>query len=214
MKKYIFTFVALMVVLIAAAQSSNESKVILDRAYAAYSASDGVKLSFSLAVQDAKGRGQSSETGEAMAKGNKFKIETNTADIWYDGITQWVLSKDAKEVYVSQPSGDELATVSPLALLSLYKKGYAFKAPVSKTVNGRPAYVIDMEATDKKGDFTSIAVAIDKQSNSILQVILVMRNGMKNKIDIERYNANYRFADQDFIFDKAAHKGVEIVDLR
>ncbi len=214
MKKYIFTFAALLFAAFSFAQSSVSAKNILDKAYSAYENSKGIKMSFNVASTDENGSAYQDQKGIALVKGNKFKIEMPTINTWFDGKTQWVLMKDLNEVNISNPSSEEIASISPLALLSMYKTGYTLKNPVTKTVNGKSASVIDMTPTGSKSDFKNISVVIDKKTNTVLQVNLTMKNGMKNKIDISDYNANYNFADADFVFDKSKYPKVEIIDLR
>lgn len=63
-------------------------------------------------------------------------------------------------------------------------------------------------------DFKAVSVAVEKSSHTLVQVILTMSNGMRNKIDITNYNANHKFSDAEFKFDKSVHPELEIVDLR
>lgn len=214
MKRHIFALAILFIATLAFSQNSSQSKSILDKAYNAYTASNGIKLSFKLTTTEANGTAYQPQSGQALIKGNKFKLTMDAVDTWFDGKTQWVLMKDVNEVNISNPTGEEIASVSPLALLSMYKTGYTLKAPVSKTVNGKSAYVINITPTASNKDFKSVSVAVDKKTNNLLQVNLTMNNGTKNKIDISNYNANYKFSDSEFVFNKANHKGVEIVDLR
>ncbi|MDO5665842.1 MAG: LolA-like putative outer membrane lipoprotein chaperone, partial [Bacteroidia bacterium] len=214
MKRKIFTFAALLVTTLSFAQSSANAKSILDKAYGIYENSKGIKISFNMTATDENNTTNQVQKGTALVKDNKFKIEMSTIDIWFDGKTQWMLMKDLNEVNISNPSPEEITSISPLALLSIYKTGYILKNPVTKTINKKSVSVIDMVPTSSKSDFKNVSVAIDKKSNTILQVNLTMKNGMKNKIDINDYNANYNFADSEFVFDKANHKGVEMIDLR
>ena len=214
MKKTFFISTLLLIASFSFAQNSTDAKSILDNAYSAYENSKGIKMSFNLTTTDQKKTAYQPQKGTAMIKGNKFKIEMPAIDTWFDGQTQWVLMKDVNEVNISSPSSEEVASISPLALLSMYKNGYTLKTPVSKTVNGKNAYVIDMIPTGNKSDFKDISVAVDRKNNTVLQVNLTMKNGIKTNIDISDYNANYNFPDTDFVFDKTKYKGVEVVDLR
>ncbi len=196
------------------AQGSSESEAILDRAYNLFKASDGIKLSFKLYVTDQNGEARRPELGTALIKGDKFKISSSTTDVWFNGKTQWVLIKNANEVNISNPTNEEIATISPLALLGMYKNGYTLKKPISKTINGRSSYVIELIPAKSNKEFVTVQVAIEKRSNTIVQVILKLKNGTTNKIDITNYVANYKFADSEFTFNKDAHKRLEIIDLR
>lgn len=214
MRRNIFILAIILTASATFAQSSSQSKAILDKAYAAYEQSSGIGFNFKIVTTDQQGASYQPQTGKAMVKGNKFNLTMDAMDTWFDGKTQWVLMKDANEVNISNPSNEEIASISPLALLNMYKNGYTLKNAVSKTVNGKSAYVVDMAPTGSKSDFKNISVAIDKKTNTVLQVNITMKNGMKNKIDITNYNANYHFSDTDFVFDKSKHKGVDIIDLR
>lgn len=196
------------------AQNSNDAKALLDKAYSTYETSDGIRLSFKATLIDKEGEAYLPQSGEAYIKGDKFKLEMEAMDIWFDGKTQWVLMKDVNEVNISTPTATEVASISPLALLGIYKNGFRLKTPASKTINGRSAHLIDMVPVSQNKDFKSITAAIDKESGHIIQVILTMADGTKNKIDISGYNTNHQFSDTTFRFDKSNHPGVEMVDLR
>jgi outer membrane lipoprotein-sorting protein len=195
-------------------QNDAASKAILDKAFAGFEASKGIRLSFQTTIMESDGTEYPSESGVAYIRGNRFKLVMETMDIWFDGVTQWVLIKEANEVNISNPTRQEIAAVSPLALLGMYKSGYSLKAPVSATVNGKNVYQIQMTPTAGNKDFTSVVASIDKKSHTLVQVILTTVNGVKTKIDITGYNPDHQFDEPFFRFDKALYPDVEIVDLR
>jgi outer membrane lipoprotein-sorting protein len=199
---------------LAVGQNSNEAKALLDKTYNQYVGSKGIRLNFSATYIDANGKEQGSQEGTAYVRGNKFRLEMESMNVWFDGKTQWVLMKDINEVNISNPSNEELASISPTALLGMYKQGFILDEPINKTINGKNASVIDMKPIKENGEINSIAVAIDKTSQELLQVTITMSNNTKNRLDISNYNSNYKFDDNEFVFDKSKHSGVEIVDLR
>lgn len=214
MKKYILTAGILFFTLFSYAQSSDEARKMLDNLYEVYQQSNGVKFSFVITTIDANGGCYEPQQGEAMMKGNKFKLDMNSATIWFDGKTQWVLLKEANEVNVSNPSSKELAFISPMALLRLYKNGYTLKKPVSETIRGHNAYVIDMVSIASQNDFKHVSVAIDKKTHTILQIKATLENNQQSIIDITDYSDNHHFPDAFFVFDETEYSDVEIVDLR
>lgn len=196
------------------AQNAGEAKKLLDKAYATYHQSEGIKLSFKTTMTDSDGTTYLPQEGEAFIKGDQFRLEMESMGVWFDGKTQWVLMKDINEVNVSNPTATEVASISPLALLGVYKNGFTLKAPASMTLNGRSTHLIDMVPVSENKDYKLITAAIDKQSGNITQVILTMSDGTKNKIDIANYNTNHQFSDSTFSFDKSTYPDVDIVDLR
>lgn len=214
MKKIILTFTALLALALLQAQTAADARTILDKAYSAYENSKGINILFTITTTGQDGTKYPPQKGSAQVKGNKFKIETSTINTWFDGKTQWVLMKEMNEVNISYPSNEELATISPLALLSMYKTGFTLNPPVSKTVNGKSALVIEMVPTGNKSDFKKISVAIDARDSSLVQVDITLKDGMRNRIDVNSYNTNFNYSDAEFLFNIDQHKGVEIVDLR
>lgn len=214
MKKSIITIFTLFLSLGIFAQNSAESRNIVDKTYKDYISSDGIKLSFTLTTIDSQGQEYDTQKGKASVKGDKFHIETTDMDVWFDGKTQWVLMKSIKEVNVSNPSDSELASISPLALLGLYREGYVLKSPISKSLKNRSVYQINMIPVNGNAEFKDITVYIDKTSSRLLQAEFTMKNNMKSKIDITDYNDNYKFSDSDFVFDITKNRDLEIIDLR
>ena len=196
------------------AQNGNEARAILDKTYSAFNASEGIRLSFTLSSLDQNDKLFDTQEGEASIKGDKFHLEMEAMDVWFDGKTQWVLIKEVNEVNISQPTTQEIASISPLALLALYKNGYTLEATQQATLNGKSVHRIKMNPTASNKDFQSVIATIDKTSNTLLQVLLAFPNGVKNQIDIPKYNANYHYPESEFTFNAANHPGVEIVDLR
>ena len=214
MKKSIFTILTLLLAVGLFAQNSAESRKIIDKTYNDYISSEGIKLSFVLTTIDSDGEEFDSQKGVASIKANKFHLEMNDMDVWFDGKTQWVLMKSIDEVNISNPSESELASISPLALLGMYKDGYLLKAPASKTLNNKGVHLIEMTPIDATKEFKSINIYIEKVSGRLIQAFFTLKNNMQTKIDITNYNDNYKFNDSDFIFDKSQYKYTEVIDLR
>ncbi len=206
--------VSMLTLTLSTAQEGDQSKAILDKAYATFEASQGIRLTFTLSTFDLSNTPIDIQTGEGYAKGNKFKLDMETMAIWFNGETQWVLMKEVNEVNISQPTEQEVASINPLALLGIYKEGYTLSPPVTTTVNGKRVQRIDMAPTSSRGDFQSVSVTIDPTNHALARVILTGHDGMKTRIDITEYNANQRYPDSYFTFNASAYPGVEIVDLR
>ena len=196
------------------AQSSAESKAILDKASQLFEQSEGVKLSFVLAPDSPDGGNFEPQEGVAFIKRNKFKLDMPYSTTWFDGTTQWVLLKDANEVNISSPAAEDLVSISPLGLLNMYKTNYTLKSPTTRTFNGNATTEIEMTPINKRQDFERLTIAIDKKTNSVVMVRFTTRDGSKNKLTISNYNSNNKYTNDLFKFNKNNHPGVEIIDLR
>lgn len=196
------------------AQSSAESKAILDKASQLFEQSEGVKLSFILSPDNPEGGAFEPQEGVAFVKRNKFKLDMPYTTTWFDGTTQWVLLKDANEVNISSPTDEELISISPLGLLNMYKTNYVLKKPVAGSFNGKATTEIEMFPINKSQDFESLTITLNNKTNSVVMVKFTTRDGNKNKLTISDYNSNNKFTDELFQFNKKNHPGVEIIDLR
>lgn len=198
----------------ALALSAQSAKSILNKTYATYEKSSGIQFDFTMTTADAVGNQYEPQKGTAYVKGNMFKLEMSAAETWFNGKTQWVWMKDLNEVNVSNPTAQEVASISPMALLSMYKQDFLLKKPLSKTVNGRAAYIIEMTPTSKHNDFKQIVIAVDRRTYNIVQLQTTMQSNMHSIIDIKNYDNTKNFANSMFVFNKQNCQDIEIIDLR
>ena len=197
-----------------AQKSSAKSMSILDKASQLFEQSEGVKLSFTLSPDSPEGGAFESQQGVAFIKRDKFKLDMPYSTSWFNGTTQWVLLKDANEVNISNPTPEELISISPLGILNMYKTNYVLKEPVSNSFNGKATTEIEMTPINRWEDFESLTITLDNKTNSIVMIRFTTRDGSKNKLTISDYNSNNKFTNDIFQFNKSNHPGVEIIDLR
>ena len=214
MRKLFLSISALFIITFSYAQGSAKAKSILDNANQQYEKSEGIKLIFTMNTKEADGTQYEPQPGTAIVKGNKFKLDLPYATTWFDGTTQWVLLKDANEVNINNPAEQDLASISPLALLNMYKTGYILKEPISQTVNGQDVFVIEMSPTDKFQEIKNISIAINKKTNGIAELRFITNNGIENRLKISEFNINEKYPNDLFSFNKLNHPGIEVIDLR
>ena len=65
--------------------------------------------------------------GEIILKGEKFHLNSNGIQSWYDGKTQWSYSEDTQEVNISTPTPEEIQSINPYSLMQTYKNGYKYR---------------------------------------------------------------------------------------
>lgn len=214
MRSIIISLSILLLSVASYAQNSEKSKAILDKASQLFEQSEGVKLSFVLSPDNPEGGTFEPQEGVAFIRKNKFKLDMPYSATWFDGTTQWVLLKDANEVNISNPTAEELISISPLGLLNMYKTDYILKNPITSTFNGKATTEIEMKPINIWQDFESLVIAIDKNTNSVVMIRFTTRDGSKNKLTISNYNSNNKYTNDLFQFNKNNHPGVEIIDLR
>lgn len=194
--------------------NAQNAKDILDKANLAYNQAGGIVASFTINTEDVKGKTIYSQDGKAYLKGNKFKIDVPDGITWFDGKTQWVYAKGGDEVNVSNPTGEELAGVSPSVLLSLYKAGFKLSYKGEKKEKTKTVYVVEMIPLGKKTEFSKMIVTIDKATNIFTSVSTYGKDGMDNHLIINKIQTGVNLSDAVFVFNKKEYPGVEVIDLR
>lgn len=207
--RLLIIFLALLTVQSIIAQ---DAKSILDKVSTAYAASPYL-LKFTLNTQDVVAKTTFSHDGRAYLKGNKFKIEVPDGTTWFDGKTQWVLMDGNDEVNVTSPSGDELAAISPVALLGIYKTGFKLNYKGEKKENAKVVYVIEMISQQKNADVTKFVLTVDKATNLFTSIKIFSKDGTNNLLKI-RQSEKSTLADSFFVFNKKDFPNVEVIDLR
>lgn len=92
------------------AQKDKQAREILDKTANALQQAGGIRATFG-------GTGN----GTLLLKGNRFYLNSGGIQSWFDGKTQWSYLESSEEVNVSNPTPEELQTINPYALLSIYK---------------------------------------------------------------------------------------------
>lgn len=192
---------------------AQDARQILDKANAAYNKAGGIHAVFTVNVEEVKQKVVHSQDGQAYLKGNKFKIDVPDGITWFDGKTQWVYAKGGDEVNVSNPTGDELAGVSPSVLLSIYKTGFKLNYKGEKKEGAKTVLVVDLIPAKVK-DYSKMTVTLDKSTYLFTSVSLYGTNGINNHLKIRKLQAGVNLPDTTFIFNKKEYPNVEIIDLR
>lgn len=174
---------------------------MLDQTVAALKQAEGIRATF----------GGTAE-GTLLLKGNKFYLDSGGIQSWFDGKTQWSYLKSSEEVNISNPTPEELQTVNPYALLSLYKNGYNYKYAGTKSRNGKQGYEVIL-TPEKEGDIVSITLFVTRAYRPVY-IKVEQANRSVNEIIVSSYLTHQPLDDASFRFDKRKYPEAEIIDLR
>ena len=212
MRKYIFSvLIALLSLPVIAQQQQSQAKVILDKTAEAFRKAGGVKADFTVKAV-ANGLVEGAENGTIQLKGEKFVLKTSDIITWFDGKTQWSYLESSEEVNVSNPTPEELQTINPYALLSIYKNGYNYKYAGTKSRNGKQGFEVILTPENKQ-DITSITLFVS-QTYQPLYIKVEQNNKSANEIIVTSYQTNQPLDNATFKFDKKKFPNAEVIDLR
>lgn len=198
MKRNIIIISLLAIVAAVYAQETGNARTLLDKTAAKLSGDGGVSAAFSASGVNG------TASGTIIVKGDKFRVQTSQAIVWFDGETQWVYSKSTDEVNISTPA-DAQQTVNPYKFITLYKDGYDLASSKSGT-----GYSIHLTAQGNK-TIREMYVAITS-SYVPTQIKLRTKNGWST-VDVSNFKSG-QYSDATFKFSAKDYPSAEIIDLR
>jgi outer membrane lipoprotein-sorting protein len=191
-----------------------EAKKVLDAVSAKFKTFPAVQATFTLKIEDGKGKVQGTKNGTVSMKGSKYKVNVTGQEIYCDGTTIWTYDKAANEVNISlvDPTAN---TITPQKLFTnFYDKDFLYKLNGEKKVGTKTVQEIEMTPVDKTKAFHKVYALIDKKTQTIYSTRVMEKNGNKYTYTVNSMNGKAALPDASFIFDKKKYPGVEEVDLR
>ncbi len=193
-------------------QTDSKAKEILDNVSKITKTYKTIKLSYSLSIV-APGNNPINQKGEAYLKGDKYYIKTPDQSIFSNGVKIWTLIKSDNECYVSDVDEDEDGFVKPSKLLTIWEKGFTFKYSKEMTYKGKKVHEIFLFPKDKKNSkYHTIILKIDKTKNQVVHVHIKGKDGTHMKYSLNTFEKNITIPDSKFIFNKAKHPGVAVIE--
>lgn len=183
------------------AQKDKQAREVLDKTAHALQQAGGIRATFG-------GTG----SGTLLLKGNQFYLSSGGIQSWFDGKTQWSYMESSEEVNVSNPTPEELQTINPYALLSIYKSGYNYKYAGTKSRNGKQGFEVILTPENKQ-DITSITLFVS-QTYQPLYIKVEQSNKSANEIIVTSYQTNQPLDNATFKFDIKKFPNAEVIDLR
>jgi outer membrane lipoprotein-sorting protein len=105
--------------------------------------------------------------------------------------------------------------ISPSSLFTnFYDKDFLYRLRATSKFHGRPVDVIEMTPLDKSKPYFKVIALIGKQSKNLLSLEVFEKGGTRYTYIIQDLNTHAGLDESDFVFNKKAHPGVEVVDLR
>lgn len=196
------------------ASSDPAAKKVLDGVSNKFKTFKAVQSTFTLKVEDGKGKVQGSEKGTVYMKGPKYRVDMAGRNIFCDGKNIWTYEKGANEVTITQldPSA---SSITPQKLFTnFYDKDFLYKLNGEKKEGSKVLQEVEMTPVDKTKTFHKVYITVDKKAQTIYSTKVLEKNGNKYTYTVSNLNGQATVSDAMFVFDKKKYPGVEEVDLR
>ncbi|OOQ59358.1 LolA family protein [Mucilaginibacter pedocola] len=203
------------------AQKDKDAKAILNKLSTQYRSYDAVKTDFTLLVDNPQANLKQTQSGTLVAKSktNKYKVtiyetgKTVSQEIISDGKSQWTYLKDANEVQLADADNSEEA-FNPAKIFTMYEKGYKYIYTGLQKAGGKTYQVIDLTPESEKTSYFKVRLMVDKEKNQLYSANIFDKNGSHYTYTLKTFAAVKGITDAAFAYDKKAHPGAELVDLR
>ncbi len=168
---------------------------------------------FTQTLENPNNKIKESVQGDITVSGNKFRLKMKDQEIINNGSTIWTYMKSENEVNISDNDPTE-EQMSPLAIFSMYKKGYKYALVETVKEAGQTYNVIELSPEDRNNQLSKIRLQINKKDNTVKSWKMFRDNGNRYTYVIKQFTPELNVDANYFGFDKAKYKGVKVIDLR
>jgi chaperone LolA len=209
MKKMLILAVGIVLATQLFAQNDPNAKKILDAVSNKFKTVKSLQANYNLTVTTKAGKNAGTKSGTLLLKGQKYVINDKSLQIYSDGKTTWRFDPDANEV-TTGPVDNSGSGITPAKLFTnFYDKDFSYKLNGNKPVSGKQLTEIELTPTAKNKNYSKVYVYIDQAQNMITSSKVVENSGNSYNYSISNLKTNVPLADNQFVFDKSKHPGVE-----
>ncbi|HOW32623.1 MAG TPA: outer membrane lipoprotein carrier protein LolA [Bacteroidales bacterium] len=209
MKKIIISIALLVFSTLAFSQNDKKATTILNDLSAKTKSYKSIRIDFAYIMENKKENINDKFTGTLLSKGDKYKLTVAGQDVICDGKTMWTYMKDANEVNINDVDAND-DSFTPTKLLTNYTKEYKAKLIEEKGNN----QVLELYPLAKGKSFTKVKLTVDKALKQVKEFVIFDRGGSTFKYTVNKFITDQAIDDKTFLFNKANHPGVEVIDMR
>jgi outer membrane lipoprotein-sorting protein len=191
------------------AQDEKKALAILDAMSKRYQTYASYQASFTYSA----GTGRPA-VGEAIVKGQKFKLRMADQEILTDGKVMATFMKESNEVTIQDYDAEELGDLSPTRIYLAYKKGYKNSFLGETKSNGRTYENIRLTPVASNSQISKVELKIDKEDKSIKGWKIYSKGSEATSFEITEFKTGISLPDSGFTFAPKNYPGAEVIDLR
>lgn len=191
-----------------------DAKKVLDALSAKLQSYKAIQATFTLKVEDAKGKLQGSKTGIIYIKGPQYHISISGQEIYSDGKDTWSYDKSSNEVTITKTDASS-KTISPDKIFTdFYDKDFLYKLNGESKIGTRTVQEVELTPLDKTKTLFKAILSIDKAQHTLVSVEWFEKSGNRYTLSTSKLNGNAPLTDAQLAYSKAKYPGAEEVDLR
>ena len=188
---------------------------ILDQVAAKTEKYSGLKLDFTMYVENLHNAKRDSYKGSAVYKSGYYKMDIMGQIVFSDGKTNWTYLKDAEEINITANTENEAFMTNPKAILKDYKTKYKVNFIADKFEDNHPLLEFDFipkQIENKK--YSKITIRLEKAKKQIYSVRYVGKDGVSYLIVINKMLENPTIQDSEVKYSDSLFPNAEVIDMR
>lgn len=198
---------------IMAQPSVNKAETILDAVAKKTAAYTSLKIDFTYTLTNETEKLNEKQEGTITVKGDKYNLKIAGQEIISDGKTVYSYNPEINEVIITTSNPDDDESVNLTKLLNNYKTNFKAKFIKEEVVAGKTIQVVDLTPVKGKS-FYKVRVNIDKAQQQIQSIAFYDRSNNIFTYIVKKLTPNVSTPESLFLFNKASHPGVTVVDMR
>src|SRR3712207_5372923 len=144
-----------------------EAKKVLDAVSKKFQTFKSVQSTFTLQVEDAKGKVQGVKKGTVYMKGPKYRVSITGQEIFSDGKDVWTYDQGANEVTITQLDASGTGITPQKLFTSFYDKDFLYKLNGEKKIGSKTLQEIELTPVDKTKAFHKVYLLVDKKTQTV-----------------------------------------------
>jgi outer membrane lipoprotein-sorting protein len=207
MKKILFL---LLLLIATAVRADDRSAQILRRMTAAFEAYASYRIDFRASMEDVF----DDVPGTLTVSGERYLLDVYDSVVSFDGTTVYNYSKENREVILEKPDpGNTALFANPPRMFRLYNSDFTHTFKGEVTRGGRTLAVVELTPRTA-GGYEAITLEIDRASGLPASIAYRMPGAGAVSLEIASITPNVEVNRATFVFDRAKHPGVEVIDFR
>ncbi len=195
--------------------SAVEARKVLDEMADEAKSHTTIAMDFAATYENKRTGSKHTSEGTLKVKGEKYVLDIEDMVTYSDeeGVSVW--QKKINELTISEHDAEAEGDMSPARLFGgAYQEGYKLRLLGDVTVGGETCVEVDLYPKDMKSQVVRVRLAISKKGKQLKRFMQQYKMGEVLTVDVRKYVTGKSMSDSEFVFDRATHKGVEVVDLR
>jgi outer membrane lipoprotein-sorting protein len=223
MSKTLFIFhsslFALFFLFCAYGQDDPRAQKIIDDMTAKFKAYPSVSLSFAVTITNLQDKTEIQQEGKLWVKNNKYKIESDDYVIYFDGSKMYQYLPKMKEVNISNSFPDdntgEFHLLNPQTWFNISSQSFKTNLIKESRQDNRNVYEMDLYPVQIKGArYSRIRIMVEKSTLQTVYLKVFKNDGLHYALSFKPYSIHQTvLPDSFFVFNKAEHPDVEVIDL-